>query len=619
MTSFSRTSIASAVVLSLITCGSVIFLVWTCFRGFGIWDEGFYLIMSLHPEDMSATSSSYYYYTGFLFRLCNYDVAAVRILGLALLLGSTVLLSTGLRAIAAFSSNKASSALGFLEELSFLLTGAIVYYGAFALATPSYNLLNSLLLTAAVATTLHALAHAANRFDRRAAAWMFLAGLFTGIDVLVKIPSAALIFIALSAVAATWPELERSVRYRLLASCALGVLAWLAVHFSLIESYGTFAARARLSRQYEMNLGIAVTHHDILRYASETAQVTWQGIIKSWPAFAAVILLLVLLKLLPQRRRSLLMPVCWVATLVAIYAHLHANYHRGGYERTDNVRHIMEFYMFWAIALLFSYVILRALRRSPERTRETGILESKEIILLAMLAAVPFIGAFGTHNYIGYNLPMALATWFAMLLHLLVRIEEHGLPLRAPVQITIAAFAAVQLITAYSTGQYGSSTGVAEQRIRTTLGNPQTQLLLDEKTCEAIKSMQQQAQGSGFCKGDAILGFYQVPGLVYALGGRVIGIPAFGGTYTQGVLPSAAHEAILATFPYDTAHNAYVLTSLDRGEAVPNLQSIGRNFPADYDLCGETVWPALNRTVRLWKPHADRPVLRTAVLPPDRR
>jgi len=612
MSSFSRTNLASAVVLSLIACGLAIFLVWTCFRGFGIWDEGLYLIMSLHPEDMCATSSSYYYYTGFLFRLCNYDIATFRILGLALLLAATVLLSTGLRAIEAFSANRTESAVGFLEALSFLLTGAFVYYGSFALTTPSYNLLNSLLLTATVATTSHALARAAIRFDKRAVAWMFFTGLLTGIDALVKMPSAALIFLAVSTATVSWPGIQRSGRYRLLTSCALGVLAWLVVHFSLIESCGAFATRIQRSRQYEANLGIALTLHDIFRYLRESAQLIWEGIMKSWPASIAVVLLLVLLKLLPQRRRGFLTPLCWATTLVAVYAHLHANYHQGGYQHTDNVRHIMEFYLFWAIALLFSVLILRAFRLSPGKTRESGALQRKEIILLATLAVVPFIGAIGTHNFIGYNLPMTLATWFALLLYLLARIEEYGLPLRIPVQIAIAAFAAAQLVTAYLTAEYGAYTGVAEQRIPTTLGDPQTKLLLDQETCEAIKSIQQQAEGSGFKKGDAILGFYQVPGLVYALGGRAAGLADFMGSYTQGVLPSAAHEAVLATLPYNTAHNAYVLTSLDRDEAVPNLQTIGRTFPNDYDLCAETVWPALNRTVRLWKPRADLPLLRTA-------
>lgn len=597
-------SLLLPVALGSLACGLTLFLLWTCARGFGIWDEGLYLQTSLRPHEAGAITSSYYFYTGFLFLLAGHDIALFRASGIVLAVASAILLATGTRAVARRVPGYPLSSSGVAEILAFFVIGAFVYYGAFAISTPSYNLLNAVLLTATTGALLHALGDAGSGPGTRAGAWLFLAGVLTGVDSLVKLPSAALMFLVVVTAAGWWPGIAAVPRIRMLAAYATGTAAWIGVHFALIESPVLFVEKVRLAREYESGLGIALTPLAAIRYLEDTAGIVWAAVARSWPAVAAMAVLAAFSVGAAASHRRFLVASCWVTTLAIAGVHLKANYHRGGYTGTDHVRHMMDFYVSWMLILTCGILALAAARRFL--ARETLSVRTEEIVLMATLAVVPFVGAIGTHNFFGYNLVLTLAPWFALLAYLVSRIETAGLPVRTPVLLAISVFAALQILTAYRTAQYDAYRGVFDQTHPTTLGDPPTTVLLDRETRDAITSIQRQAADCGLKKGDAILGFYQVPGLVYALGGRTLGVPYFIG-YFHRDLPVKAHETVLRTLPYDVSHGAYLLTSLAPGEEVPDLKAIGRSFPDDYRLCGETTWPATRRTVRLWKPRSPGP------------
>jgi hypothetical protein len=177
------------------------------------------------------------------------------------------------------------------------------------------------------------------------------------------------------------------------------------------------------------------------------------------------------------------------------------------------------------------------------------------------------------------------------------------------VQLTLAGFAAAQLITGYLNGQYETARGLLDQRVLTTLGNPASRLLLDRETHDAIDTLKAAAASCGLKQGDRILGYYQTPGIIYALGGRALVFPAFTG-WSPSLPPAriaAAAEGVLRYLPYEKAHNAFVVTrgipSKDGfATPTPNLEQIARRLPDDYVLCGEVVWPLDQSVIRLWKP-----------------
>jgi hypothetical protein len=101
----------------------------------------------------------------------------------------------------------------------------------------------------------------------------------------------------------------------------------------------------------------------------------------------------------------------------------------------------MGFYFFWALALTSINIVSSAMKVGFEWQRRP--LKGEDILVASILGAISFIGAVGTHNFIGYNLVLTLAPWFALLVFLISRSEVKGLPIRVPVQIAIASFAAM--------------------------------------------------------------------------------------------------------------------------------------------------------------------------------
>src|SRR4051794_37322768 len=85
-------SVAQVGVLLLATS----FVAWTAPRGLDITDEGMYLLMSRHPEDVKASMSSAHFYSSALFNLAGHDIAVFRLVGLLLTLLSGVAFARGL-------------------------------------------------------------------------------------------------------------------------------------------------------------------------------------------------------------------------------------------------------------------------------------------------------------------------------------------------------------------------------------------------------------------------------------------------------------------------------------------------------------------------------------------
>ncbi len=573
------------------------FLVWAAHRGFDLWDEGLYLISSRYPEDVGATFSSYYHYTGLLLSLSGNDITVFRCLGFVSLFVATLLLASGLRAIDSVLSIKAFSSVHVLELVSFLYIGMLVYYACFALTTPSYNLLNTMCLSATTGTTLLAIAASLHGDRKRGSTWMFITGLFIGINLFVKSPSGAIMFAVVTVMATLWPNLIAKVRYQLLASLTFGASTWVLLHFALFDAPAPIFEKYRLQLQYEKALGISIGLSIILRYVKEIASIIWHLLQKSWLAMITLLLLTLGYRMLPRFREKLVLAFCWTATLGVVLVHIAAKYYLGGFSQTDNCRQLMEFYFFWGLALLSIWIVLAAGQRRGEPQGIT--LPRQDLLLGAMLAAIPFIGAFGTHNFIGYNLLLTLGPWFALLVYLMAQVEAHGLPVRVPIQLAVAGFVASQILTGYSTAQYGAYRGVQEQYHITALGDPPGHLLLDQETHDAIETLKAAAANCDLRRGDRILGFYHVPGLVYALGGRMLVFPFF-----EESFPTAT-EAMLRFLPRDEAQRAFVITYSPKALPSPEtteLHLFGRKFPEDYGLCGETLWPASGRMIRLWKP-----------------
>ncbi len=105
-------------------------------------------------------------------------------------------------------------------------------------------------------------------------------------------------------------------------------------------------------------------------------------------------------------------------------------------------------------------------------------------------------------------------------------------------------------------------------------------------------------QACGFAAGNDILAFFNMPGVVFALGGRSPGGPWYNGGY-PGDRESNAFLLELAGRARVRA--AYILENTTEAKVAELLAAFGARFPQDYRLCGSALWPQTGATVRLWK------------------
>jgi hypothetical protein len=433
--------------------------------------------------------------------------------------------------------------------------------------------------------------------------------LFVGVQFFVKAPSSALMTLAVVAITALWSMPPRISRSRLIFAFMLGGIAWGLVHFTLFEPPKLFLAKVRLAWQYQSYLGLAVGRLNfITTYALETARILKSLVINSWPALLILSLMMWRYRTASRPRETVLALWCWLATAAVAAVLVEKKYYLGGYTDNPVTRMLMGVYFFWALALLAIGFVIST--KQGEQSGRVIWSQRRDLLVAGMLASIPYIGAFGTDTpYISHMLLLTLSPWFGLVIYLAAHVEEQGLPVRVPVQLALAGFAAAQLITGYLHAEYEAARGVLDQRHLTTVGDPASELLVDEETRDAIDALKTAAARCGLKRGDRILGYYQTPGIVYALGGRTLVFPAFTGLF--GRIPparmTAAAEGMLKHLPYDQAHNAFVMTrpvTVPGGleTPLPNLQEIGRKLPEDYVLCGEAVWPLTHSTIRLWKP-----------------
>src|SRR3989339_1107520 len=108
--------------LSVITLGV---LIWTSNKGLDITDESIYLMATQFPMEIKISPSAYYIYTAGLYIIAGYNLIALRIIAILLMLGSAVLLFFGLYYLLK------NLGLKFLSDSSVLISAwSLVSFGA---------------------------------------------------------------------------------------------------------------------------------------------------------------------------------------------------------------------------------------------------------------------------------------------------------------------------------------------------------------------------------------------------------------------------------------------------------------------------------------------------------
>jgi len=540
--------------------------------------------------------STAYWFTGWLYRVAAGNIIALRILGVLIGVGCSIVLFRGVHALSRtfMLEPDARPRSELLSEACIVVLGGLLAYTLF-LATPSYNLLNPWALTAACGCFASGLADLEEEDARGPArvAWMAAAGLCIAVSFFAKFPTAVSLLGLFGLALLSWPLGSARARALCLAAIGLGIGAMLLLYFLFAQSPGDLVRTFRSGASFVSVLGSNQRLGALARYCQEFgAGVVTPTVRGSWRLLAA--LAVPGLLLLAVRRRAASVALELVMCGVLVYAACKSALYQIGLDRSQYFFDLVRVDFGWLLLLSMTAIAwgVRSSWRSdgfaPHALRSAAI-------LALVLFALPFLGAIGSANYIFLSMPYSLAPWFALFV-LILRVMS-GSRWRRLIGLVGAAALCVLCAAQISAGALGApyrlNTGLAGQTEPTEIGSPPTSAF--------FRQLRAMAASNGFRPGDDVLAFLDMPGIVFALGGRSPGLPR----YTSGYPGSEkVAEDALAAAGGGRITRAFLLQTSNSDEWLRGLRGLGIEFPGGYVLCGQWRIPYTwsNEQVRLWRP-----------------
>lgn len=575
-------------------------------RGLDITDDGYYLLSARYPDEVVFWPGVTHLYAGALFHLCGYNVIAFRLIGIALTTASGVVLAIGLlRLLDRLGYRAGPGRAGDLGAVSMVCIGALLIYHWFLL-TPSYNTLNAAALNCAVGLFLAALAGlvTASPLTRTSVVTAFAAGVFLGIDFFVKFPAAIAVFLGFGIVLVAWPTLTLRQSTFTLGSMALGAAGWLGLHFAIIQPAADWwrFTRDGIEAKYLLNSDQRLS--SLARYGEEMLELLKRVTYDYWMLYLALVAIALICR--ARERQGRPRPL-WVAPVLVAIVVLGAMlaYHHGLHVAGMNSSfNLVRFHLSWLLLIaLIALVVRMALRASEQELRRQRVCLPAVGLIAITLFAVPFASAVGTGNPIYAVVVLYMAGWFALLAWLLRMISPRGrMPwVAAAAKVIVVGFACSQIVLGSWHAPYRLNGDLAAQTEPTAVGDPATMLDLDPPTSQFLRETRRILYANGFRPGTGMLGLFNMQGVIFAVGGKSLGLPWYSDGYEGS---RAVTEFALSRVPRERLRRAYILQTSGSAKDMPDLAKFGLDFPHGYQLCGELKipYPWTKETVRIWKP-----------------
>jgi hypothetical protein len=568
------------------------FFVWTSTRGLDITDEGHYLVAARHPLDVAISVTASHDLLAPLFAAVRWNLPAYRVAGFAITILSALALTAGYetwrrrldpdgpRSWIDVVTGGAATATGGLLGHSWLLT------------TPSYNWISNWAIsigTAAVLVTL-AMGDAGGAVVTIAPGVL---GLTLAAMFFSKFPSAIATGAIFIAVLMAWPLAPRRARLRWLAALTSGLVIGVAIYFELLRTPASWLSMLRLGLWDAATQNPLHSTAALARYAE-----TWRyDVVGAWlkqfgAVFAALTALAVAIGFVPDDR-PLGRVLRIVAAAVLVYTALAVAVHLRDYPPSLYPYDVARMFFGWLLLLGPLALAWRGLPRPA----------APVALVVAMLFVLPFGGAMGTGNPLEYTMRYTLAPWFVLFALALGRFS-------APARTRWAVPAGLAVLTLFSTvylikgpldAPYRLLTDLRGQTIDTAIGDSGTVLKIDPELHDFITSLRRVADETGFKPGDDVIALFEMPGVVYALGGRSPSLPWWTSGY-EGSRTAMARAIEVAG--RERVRRAYILQTASSTAWLESLAGRGIDFPADYELGGTLTIPFswTKEEVKWWRP-----------------
>jgi hypothetical protein len=227
-------------------------------------------------------------------------------------------------------------------------------------------------------------------------------------------------------------------------------------------------------------------------------------------------------------------------------------------------------------------------------------------MLWLILIFTPFAGAFGTTTSIYLNGALYSACWFGALVLAFAELTRlwraQGLFPWATAPFALYAVALLFHGQIYSPYMYPLP--LWKHTVPTAIGEDRSIILMDPASHDVIEGTRKALSEHGFKPGDDIFCFFNIPGLVYSVGGRSPVIPWYFGRIYGG---NPVEEIFMQQAGPERRARAWLITQADVTQFRDHFHRGGINFPEGYEEIASLVNPQSGLPIKVWMPRGRKP------------
>jgi|GEM_PF-3432449 len=568
---------------------------WMAGRGFEFTDEAYYLHNYLHWREFTGTVTFFGAYFELPFRMVGQNIAAMRVLSLALVIGSAAVLASQLLRFEFGGQAEAGSGRRLAWYIVAPVASAMLFFSFLTtLRAPSYNLLSIVTIALMTACVLRMLARTP---VQRPVLLCFAYGLALGMCFLSKATTSVAVTLAHLAF---FGALFRDWKAPWLLHGFLAIVAGFALNFIMLQiafpqwldalSEGIDLIRIRDGAYGPMYM------FNSFRWDAQTALLS----AGPWLLMAAVTLFALQRKIRNGSHSAVAMVALAAVAGVAISIVVAPQGKS------------------WLLVVTASTCALWLTERWARREKDDRYDVQRDIALMLLLLFLPVAFSYGTNmSVLAHSMIAGLFAFCAIYLRL-YRLADARLLKPAVLAACLLMMCLPSLMVQWRAWSdvahtYRIATSMEQQDLPVKLAGMRGSVYVDPATKKALEDVQAMARDAGMRPGQYILDLTgDGPGLIYILGGKPLGSP-----WLLGGLPGsvASVEQVMMKVDAQKIRHAWVLVSVDNTRRIKDWQDmLARRIGAGtHRLAGEAmVWNPHSRSpnqprrvnVQLWKPIA---------------
>ncbi len=594
--------ITAAYLMALSAYATLLYL-WGCNKGFDITDESIFFLQARKPKDVKCYPFFDFVYSSWLFRVSKENIVLHRMLLLAAAILSNLVFSFAIITVLRH----------YLADYQWSITDSVIITSFLYLSTLTrfcfgprllyYNHLNSFALLCSSGLFLIAHYHPQWAASPLKDYLFLLIGASIGFQFFIKISSCLAYLTAISFLELLFPGSPLLARFWNIAAILVGALAMVTFHFVFLQKpsawWLAFSNQLKTAKLFAWGASCIPRHvREMREYLAQTIPVyTW--------ALALPVAGGALVYLLASDKTDVRIASILIAS--AAWAHLlqqfirNKNFSSAAY---DPLRSPVTFTLLITASVLLLLIPISVV---PASGIAGDIISPTFLAILItglLLISLPFLGAIGTGNPIWVNTIFHLSAWAGLMLPPLFLLGDIWQVDALPSLFlgVVGTFFLLQFCHGFLFDQYRVRGGLPAQKWGTQIGAHGRTLLLDKETHDFFNKYRTSLEKNGFKPGDDIIGLFDIPGLVYAVGANSPGHQWY---YTMASCPQGINEANyfhLSAVETKRLSRAFIVQKGAVDTFLPYLDRLGLGFPDSYAVLDRFILPLTDEQVTVYKP-----------------